>query len=336
VLRVGTIEKVAGFASHEPALLPGAAGEAEAHDEPGRGRVGDGHCGRDRAAGLEPGPPGLPGRGGRRHVPAVPRPGSGGGALGQLHLGRGHARLLAHPLPRRRRRRRAHGLDGDSTLPLVFLTRVGSLHARARAWLVASRYDANPVSLAEEAPVGAREVRADCQRVPGEEGRHVPRLRRHARPHRRRPGRRLHERRGEASDPAALPGTYNLFMAAGRKLTLGSPSTSTDVSPLALYWSADESGGARRREALPDGDRERALPRQGTLPAPLVSAPQTLDKLARALGCVHRPLADLLAFFFVLARACTGAQLRRPVGALLRRQPWHGHRRTKLQCTLAR
>ncbi|VAI49240.1 unnamed protein product [Triticum turgidum subsp. durum] len=61
------------------------------------------------------------------------------------------------------------------------------------------------------------------------------------------------------------------------------------ANPDAAYMSdADEGGGARRCEALPDGDRERAVPRQG-------------------------------------------AQLRRPLRAVLRRQPRHGHPGTRLQ-----
>jgi hypothetical protein len=59
------------------------------------------------------------------------------------------------------------------------------------------------------------------------------------------------------------------------------------------------------------------------------SAPQTLGKLARAF--IGHWLICLSSSF----SRCTGAQLRRPLGALLRRQPWHGHQGTRLQCTLS-
>ncbi|BAS96836.1 Os06g0222100 [Oryza sativa Japonica Group] len=102
---------------------------------------------------------------------------------------------------------------------------------------------------AEEAPVGAGQLRAGGRGGEREARRRVPRLRRHPLPHRRRPRHGLHVRR-------------------------------------------DEGGRARRGGALPGGDRDRALRRQG-------------------------------------------AELRRPPGALLRRQPWHGHQGPQLQRTSA-
>jgi hypothetical protein len=154
---------------------------------------------------------------------------------------------------------------------LVFLTRVGSLRTRGcmACCLQVLTFAWSP---AEEAPVGARQVRPDCQRVQGEEDRHVPGLRRHALPHRRRPRHGLHERRGEASS-CSTDAQPSIPRRPAKSSLL------TDASPLAGSWCADEGGGARRREALPDGDRERALPRQGTLPAPLVSTPRALDTL---------------------------------------------------------
>uniref|UniRef100_A0A453PJ52 Trehalose 6-phosphate phosphatase n=1 Tax=Aegilops tauschii subsp. strangulata TaxID=200361 RepID=A0A453PJ52_AEGTS len=55
------------------------------------------------------------------HAADVPRPRRRRRALRELHMGRarGHARRLAHPLPPRRRRRRAHGLDGQSRSSLL-------------------------------------------------------------------------------------------------------------------------------------------------------------------------------------------------------------------------
>jgi hypothetical protein len=67
---------------------------------------------------------------------------------------------------------------------------------------------------------------------------------------------------------------------------------------------------------------------------------QTLEKSSHArAACAHIHTHHWLIWLSSsLSRArarCSGAQLRRPLGALLRRQPWHGHQGTKLQCAVS-
>jgi hypothetical protein len=104
----------------------------------------------------------------------------------------------------------------------------------------------------------------------------------------------------------------------GRSNERRKSSISADVFlPLRCSSSTDEDGGARRRKAVPDGDRQRPEPRQGTLAEPFASEPQALE-------------AHMLMIWFPSFSCAAGAQLRRPLGALLRRQPRHGHQGTRL------
>ena len=144
---------------------------------------------------------------------------------------------------------------------------------------------------AGEAPVGAEQVRADRGGVQGEEDRHVPRLRRHAVSHRRRPGLRLHVRHG--NHPRIEHFNHTAVHDRAHSISLSSPS--------------DAAGGAQRRQALPDGDRQRPVPRQGTHIIP------------NAIPGDRWVQRYVLSSDSCRVRASSGVRVREAGGALLRR-----------------
>jgi hypothetical protein len=88
----------------------------------------------------------------------------------------------------------------------------------------------------------------------------------------------------------------------------------------------DAAGGAERRQALPDGDRQRPVPRQGTT---ISQSPNVTDRSIDHGSSAHanRISSTLNEMNSTLlpAAGLTGVRVREAGGALLRRQPRHGH-----------